>query len=75
MALDLYFRKDIKNVLCGLAASAGKSFTAQGSTNIAYWEGVRDTLENVAIAFGIPEITNAGRGELLEQVARGMAEG
>jgi len=49
-----YLRADIRNVILSLASMAGQSYVAQGRTHREYWEGVRDTLNNFALAFGIP---------------------
>ena len=60
MALDVWFAKDIKNVLAGVEAAFETAHFASGEANEEHQRGVRDALFAVALAFGI-EVEDKGQ--------------
>ena len=64
MAVDLWFRDDIRNLLLALnASSAGAALLAQDPAATAYRIGYQEALAAVALACGLPPgaiCSNAG---------------
>lgn len=85
MPLDVYFQHDIQGGITSIAVAMLCTASAHGASNREYVRGVLDTLRAQATSFGIPwtsvsceirqALQDAGRGELVELVSRGMVEG
>jgi len=84
MALDVYCREDIQNVLTGLVVVAIETHISNGSGNMEHLDGALMMARSVALAFGMPWPTvtsearaalGTGYADLLDQAANAHALG
>lgn len=53
MALQVYFKDDIEQVVCGIVGSVLDSATSQNGLNVEYCQGSIDTAKHILQGFGI----------------------
>lgn len=60
--LRLYFRDEIESILASVIAAKLSSLAQNTQDHEAYRHGVIDTVNSIALAFGIEPIVTANRG-------------
>ena len=69
MALDIYFKEDIANVVQSNAFSVIQTAAASGAANVEFVKGALTTAQSICIAFGVD--WRKALGELREQAELG----
>jgi len=82
LALDVYFKEDIRQGIVAVAVAMLSAAVAHGGGNVEYCRGILDTSRAQALNYGIswPDVLldlrstliEAGRGELLELLVRAI---
>jgi hypothetical protein len=76
MALEVFFKDDIRQGLVSVTVAMLSTAVAHGGTNVEYCRGILDALRAQVLNYGIPwsgvvtelqaALVDAGRGEMLE---------
>lgn len=82
MALDVYFRDDIRQGIVAVAVAMLSTAIAHGGSNTEYCRGILDTSRAQALNYGMPwtdilvdlrlALTQAGRSDLLELLSEAL---